>query len=194
MTLRALLLASMLACAAVAQAAATEEPRFEPTVRVADSALQLNGYGVRTRFIIKAYTIALYLGGKADSLDAAMALAGPKRIEIVPLMGFSATQFTEPLVKGMKKNLPPAEFDAMQPRIRAFVDDLAAVQEVKKGNRIALEWLPGRGTRATIDGGEVSRLVEGEDFYRALLAIWIGVKPTQDDLKQLLLGAKPAQP
>ncbi|MCP2936238.1 chalcone isomerase family protein, partial [Salmonella enterica subsp. enterica serovar Typhimurium] len=101
-------------------------------------------------------TVALYLGAPADSLDAAMAAAGPKRIEIVPLMSFSATQFTEPLVKGMKKNLPPAEFEAMQPRIRAFVDALRAVQEVKKGSRIGLEWLPGRGTRAVIDGKEVS--------------------------------------
>ncbi|MFX5374153.1 chalcone isomerase family protein, partial [Acinetobacter baumannii] len=81
----------------------------------------------------------------------------------VPLMSFSATQFTEPLVKGMKKNLPPAEFEAMQPRIRAFVDDLMAVQEVKKGSRIGLEWLPGRGTRAVIDGKEVSKTVEGDD-------------------------------
>ena len=30
--------------------------------------------------------------------------------------------------------------------------------------------------------------IAGEDFYRALLRIWIGDKPVQDDLKKALLG------
>ena len=30
--------------------------------------------------------------------------------------------------------------------------------------------------------------IAGEDFYRALLRIWLGNKPVQDDLKQALLG------
>lgn len=190
MNVRALLIAPLLALAlvAAAHAAEVEGVRYEPTIRVADATLHLNGQGVRTRFIIKAYTIALYLPGAADSLEAAASAKGAKRIEIVPLMGFSANQFTEPLVKGMKKNLPAAEFEAMQPRVQAFVADLTQVQEVKKGNRIVLEWQPGIGTRALIDGREVSRPVEGEDFYRALLSIWIGGKPTQDDLKDQLLA------
>ncbi|MBP8162985.1 MAG: chalcone isomerase family protein, partial [Propionivibrio sp.] len=28
----------------------------------------------------------------------------------------------------------------------------------------------------------------GEDFFNALLKIWLGNKPVQDDLKQALLG------
>ena len=31
----------------------------------------------------------------------------------------------------------------------------------------------------------------GEDFHRALLKIWIGDKPAQDDLKEQLLGKAP---
>ena len=193
MFLRLFALVAALLTAPLACAAEIEGVRLEPGVRLGDTSLQLNGAGVRSRFIIKAYVIGLYLGAPADTLDAAMAAPGPKRIESVPLMGFSAERFTEPLVKGMKKNLPPAEFEAMQPRIKAFVDDLGAVKEVRKGSRIALEWLPGRGTRAIIDGHDVSRTVDGEDFYRALLSIWVGGKPTQDDLKLQLLAGKAAR-
>lgn len=193
MFLRLFALVAALLATPLATAAEIEGVRLEAATRLGDTSLQLNGAGVRSRFIIKAYVIGLYLGAHADTLDGAMAAPGPKRIEIVPLMGFSAEQFTEPLVKGMKKNLPPAEFEAMQPRIRAFVDDLTAVKEVRKGSRIALEWLPGRGSRATMDGQEISRIVEGEDFYRALLAIWVGGKPTQDDLKLQLLAGKAAR-
>lgn len=193
MFLRLFALVAALLATPLATAAEIEGVRLEAATRLGDTSLQLNGAGVRSRFIIKAYVIGLYLGAPADTLDGAMAAPGPKRIEIVPLMGFSAEQFTEPLVKGMKKNLPPAEFEAMQPRIRAFVDDLTAVKEVRKGSRIALEWLPGRGSRATMDGQEISRIIEGEDFYRALLAIWVGGKPTQDDLKLQLLAGKAAR-
>lgn len=193
MFLRLFALVAALLATPLATAAEIEGVRLEAATRLGDTSLQLNGAGVRSRFIIKAYVIGLYLGAHADTLDGAMAAPGPKRIEIVPLMGFSAEQFTEPLVKGMKKNLPPAEFEAMQPRIRAFVDDLTAVKEVRKGSRIALEWLPGRGSRATMDGQEISHIVEGEDFYRALLAIWVGGKPTQDDLKLQLLAGKAAR-
>ena len=193
MFLRLFALVAALLTAAPASAVDIEGVRLDPATRLGDASLQLNGAGVRSRLIIKAYVIGLYLGAPVETPEAAMAAPGPKRIEIVPLMGFSAEQFTEPLVKGMKKNLPPAEFEAMQPRIRAFVDDLTAVKEVRKGSRIALEWLPGRGSRATIDGQEVSRFVEGEDFYRALLAIWVGNKPTQDDLKLQLLAGRTAR-
>jgi hypothetical protein len=31
-------------------------------------------------------------------------------------------------------------------------------------------------------------MIEGEDFYRALLRIWLGDRPVQDDLKKSLLG------
>jgi hypothetical protein len=30
--------------------------------------------------------------------------------------------------------------------------------------------------------------MKGEAFYRALLRIWLGEKPVQDDLKKALLG------
>jgi hypothetical protein len=53
---------------------------------------------------------------------------------------------------------------------------------------IDLDWHPGGGTQVTIDGKPAGQPIEGEDFYRALLRIWLGDKPVQDDLKKALLG------
>jgi hypothetical protein len=193
MTLRTIALTLLLLCAPLAsQAAELEGMRFEPSARVADVSLKLNGAGVRGRSFIKAYAIGLYLGHPGGTLDDAMAAPGAKRIEIVPLLDLPAAQFNKPLVRGLKKNLPADEFEAMQPRIQAFSNDLLALQEVRKGSRVALDWIPGRGTRIMVDGTETGTAIPGEDFYRGLLAIWIGPKPTQDDLKTLLLGGTPA--
>jgi hypothetical protein len=55
--------------------------------------------------------------------------------------------------------------------------------------RITLDWT-GAGTAVTVDGKAAGQPIAGEDFYRALLKIWLGEKPVQADLKKALLGEK----
>lgn len=168
----------------------TDEIRFEPVSRISGAALHLNGAGIRSSHSIRAYAIGLYLGATAHSLDSAMAVPGAKRIEIAPLLTLPATLFSKPLVRGFKKNLSKDEFEAMQPRINAFTTQVLAIEEVKPGTRLAMEWIPGKGTRILVDGRQSGDAIQGEDFFRGLLAIWIGPRPTQDDLKVQLLTGK----
>ncbi len=191
MSLRTSLLALALLCVSVTgHAVELEGIRFEPATKVGKTSLHLNGAGVRSRFMIKAYAIALYLGSAANSLDSAMSAPGAKRIEIVPLLDLSATEFNKPLVRGLKKNLPREEFEAMQPRIRMLSEQVLALGDVKKGSRLALQWIPGSGTHVVVDGKDSGHAIEGEDLFRGLLAIWIGAEPTQDDLKAQLLAGR----
>ena len=68
---------------------------------------------------------------------------------------------------------------------------LLLLKEAKKGMRITLDWLSAAGTTVTVNGKAAGLPILGEDFYRALLKIWLGDKPVQDDLKKALLGEKP---
>jgi hypothetical protein len=43
-------------------------------------------------------------------------------------------------------------------------------------------------TQVVIQGKPAGKPIAGEDFYRALLRIWVGDRPVQDDLKKALLG------
>jgi hypothetical protein len=186
------LVIALLCLTAPGYAAEPTSRHFDPVARVVDAPLKLNGHGVRSLYSLKAYAVGLYLGAPADSLDSAMSAPGAKRIEIVSMIDLPAPQFNKPLIRGIKKNLPPAEFEAMQPRIKDFSAQVLAIGEVKSGSRLALDWIPGHGTRIVVDGQPSTRLIEGEDFFRGLLAIWIGPVPTQDDLKvQLLAGKAP---
>ena len=65
---------------------------------------------------------------------------------------------------------------------------MAQLKEAKKGMAITLDWLPGTGTRMTVQGEPVGAPILGEDFYQSLLRIWLGPKPVQTDLKKALLG------
>ena len=68
------------------------------------------------------------------------------------------------------------------------LDTLLAIGEAKSGTTVVIDWLPESGTRLTVNGQVKGKDIAGEDFYKALLKIWLGNKPVQDDLKQALLG------
>ena len=58
---------------------------------------------------------------------------------------------------------------------------------VHAGDVILLDYIPGKGTIVNIRG-EQQGVIEGEDFYSALLDVWLGDEPADDDLKEAMLG------
>jgi len=63
-----------------------------------------------------------------------------------------------------------------------------AVKTAKAGDVIYIDFLPGTGTRITVNGG-VRGVIPGDDFSRALLRIWLGDHPADGDLKKGMLGS-----
>lgn len=159
--------------------------KFEDAARVAQATLELKGAGLRKRFFFQVYAVGLYV---ADAKADPIAQGGAKRVAMHMLRDVGAERFTQALVDGMRPNHDEATMQALEPRIAQLSAIMAEVKEAKKGMAIALDWVPGTGTRVTLDGAPAGQPIEGEDFYRALLRIWLGEKPVQDDLKQALLG------
>lgn len=157
----------------------------------AESTLTLNGAGLRGVLFIKAYAMGLYLPQRATTATDILALRGPRRIHIVALRDLSAEQFADALVKGIHKNHSEAELAALNPRLEGFRATLLAQGEAVKGTVILLDWLPEDEsgiTRLSINGKAIGKPVPGEDFYQALLRIWLGERPADGGLKRDLLG------
>jgi chalcone isomerase-like protein len=175
----------LLGLALPVQAADVAGVLFEERVRVADAELALSGAGVRQRFFFDVYAMALYVRDpKADRVSQ----GGAKRVALRMLRDVDAATFSQALVDGMRPNHDAAAMQALEPRIGRLSAIMAEMKEAKKGMAIALDWLPGAGTQVTIEGKPAGKPIEGEDFYRALLRIWLGEKPVQEDLKKSLLG------
>ena len=155
-----------------------------------DQQLVLNGAGLRKRAFFQVYAIGLYLPEKKAIAADAIGAAGPKRVSIHMLRDVEADQFAGVLADGIKDNHGEAEAKALEPRLKQLAAIMAEMKEAKKGMRITLDWLPAAGTQVTVDGKATGAPIPGEDFYRALLRIWLGDKPVQDDLKNALLGGK----
>ena len=159
--------------------------RIDEKASVANAQLGLTGAGLRTKLFFDVYVIGLYV---ADPKSDPFTQPGPKRVAIRMLRNASAAQFTEALVEGIRENHSAAELRALEARVQVLVAAMAEVKQAEKGMNITLDW-DGAVTRLGIDGKTVGSVIEGADFYRALLRIWIGEHPVQEDLKKALLGA-----
>ena len=161
--------------------------KLDERTSVASTDLVLNGAGLRKRAIFQVYAMGLYLPHKTTDAAVAVMLPGTKRVVMHMLRDVSAEQFSDALADGIRANHSPAEATALLPRLMQLVGVMAEVKEAKKGMLIALDWT-GVGTQVLIDGKPHGRPIPGEDFYQALLRIWLGEHAVQEDLKKALLG------
>jgi hypothetical protein len=158
--------------------------RFDDKAKVGEAELSLTGAGLRKRLFFQVYAIGLYVQDrKADPI----AQPGAKRVQIHMLRDVGADQFTQALADGIKDNHTEAEAKALEPRVSELGAIMAGIKEAKTGMAIALDWT-GKETRLSINDKPAGKPIQGEDFYRALLRIWLGDSPVQEDLKKALLG------
>ena len=162
--------------------------KIPDSAKVEGQELKLNGAGVRTRMFIKVYVAGLYLEQKANAADAVLGNKGVKRIALYIMRDLKADVFSSALQDGLMANNSAAEMAKIEDRIKEFNGILSGAGGVKKGDVVQLDYLPVAGTRVVING-DTKGAIGGEDFYRALLKVWLGEKPIDADLKKNLLGS-----
>ena len=185
----AAVLMAMSAWAASAQPAEIEGVKLEPTAQVGGAALVLNGAGVRTRAIFKVYVAGLYVPQKANSGAALLSQKGPRRVAITMLRNVDADTFAGALIEGLQKNHTEAQLLGFKAQIDALNVNLKAAGDAKKGDVIHLDFAPDTGTRVIVNGKPQGTAIAGEDFYTAVLRIWLGDKPADGDLKKSMVSA-----
>jgi len=171
-----------------ALAAEVEGVRIDDKTRVGNADVTLNGAGLRKRLFFKVYAMGLYVTQKSANAAALIDQPGPKRVAIRMLRDVSADAFNEALNEGIRANHSEAEVKALEPRLKELGAIIAEVKEAKKGMSIDLDWT-GADTQVMVNGKPAGKPIPGADLYKALLKIWLGDKPVQDDLKQALLGS-----
>ena len=185
-------LAVLLCClSCAARAVDIEGVRFEEKLHfdLTRQDLVLNGAGVRTKFMMKVYAIGLYLTEKTYRGDVVLHHNGPKRVVISILMReITSEQFMAALQDKLKSDLSHAELRAIQGSLDQINGIMLSVHALRRGDVVALEYVPGHGTRVLINGEVKGNYIPNEEFYRALLTGWIGAKPVNEKLKRALLG------
>lgn len=186
-----LVMVTALLLSAAAHAAEVSGIELPDQVQVESTPLQLNGAGVRKKFFFSVNVVGLYLPEARRTTAEVLALPGPKRVTLVMLRDVSAEQFIDALRDGLNNNTPAEDLERLAPKIAAFEGMLRNLEEVQEGDVVYLDYLPQSGTRLTVNGDVQSELIEGADFYAALLRSYLGERPADSKLKRALLGTGP---
>jgi len=176
-----------LAFSAQTHALELSDVKLDENIQLDKQQLVLNGAGIRKKLLLKVYIGALYLAEKTHSADTVLADAGAKRMSFILLRDVSGKQVLNGINEAILPNNSEEEMKAIDARLYLFEKMFVSVPEIKKGEIVNLDYIPGQGTRVSVNG-QVKGHIEGQDFYRSLLKIWVGKKPVQSSLKKSVLG------
>ena len=160
---------------------------FPDRMRVDGSELTLNGVGVRKATFLKVnvYVAALYSAKPSRDPKALVAASGPDELILHFVRNVGVDDLTKAWNEGFERNsrqqLPT--FKERIAKLNSWMSDM------KTGQRLTFIRRPGVGIEVAVDGA-VKGTVEGDDFARALLSIWLGESPPNPELKRGLLGGE----
>jgi hypothetical protein len=153
--------------------------------QVQASTLMLNGLGLRqaTMFKVNVYVAALYVAQKSTDANAVLAANTPKKLVLHFVRDVDSADLKKAWDEGFEHNAEE-QLPALKTRIEQLKGWMADMQS---GQQLAFTHKPGAGIEVEVNGA-VQGTVEGDDFARAFLAIWLGANPPNPDLKAGLLG------
>lgn len=180
---RFVILFFLLLTAVSAQAVEVAGVSLEPVVEVCGEQLQLNGYGIRKKLFFKIYIGSLYTAQRAASADEVLADGGAKLIRMNFLYAkVGREKITEAFAEGFAKNSPQL---VGTPEVRQFL--ALFTDDFVEGDTVDLE--------LGADGGVVVRqnrrilgTLRSPSLSRAILLIYLGEQPADEDLKAGMLG------
>ena len=191
---RRVLLAGLFAAAwmgvgpAVAQTT-VEGVRFENALEMAGLKLQLNGVGVRQRFMVGVYAAGLYVPQKSSDAAQLATQRGPKRVALRFLREVNSDLFVASLQNGLKSNHNEEQLALWRGQLESLAATIRTIALARRGDSVTFDFNPAEGIRVTVNGATRGPIIQGEDFYAAVLRVWIGGKPADEGLKKGILGA-----
>ena len=166
---------------------------LDETVTVGGVPLHLNGAGYRKRGYFKIDVTALYLQQKASTLEAVENAPGAKRLQLVIQQDITGSQASRYFLIDFEASATPAEFAKLITEVSQVGDIYSALPKIKKGDIVTMDWIPGKGLIATLNGnlltppGATSPYMNNELLARVMLRMYIGGK-TPAELHDNLLG------
>ena len=194
-SLRRLVSALLLGCAVTGAWASVDVSGvpLDETVTVAGVPLKLNGAGYRKRGYFKIDVTALYLQQKYNTLDAIEKAPGVKRVQLAIQQDVTGSQASRYFLIDFEASATPAEFAQLISEVSQIGDIYSALPKIRKGDIVTMDWIPGKGLIATLNGavltphGAASPYMNNELLGRVMLRMYVGGK-TPAELHDNLLG------
>lgn len=168
-----------------AAAAELADVTLPDSAQVAGQELVLNGLGLREKAWIDVYVGALYLPEATKTAESAINMQGPSRMVMHFVRDVPADKIVDGWKDGFRNNNEKAVVEGLGDRIEKF--NSFFTKEIKEGEAVVLDYVPGEGTKVSI-AGEDKGVIQGAEFNSALRAVWLGPKPPSRDFQKGLLA------
>ena len=157
---------------------------FPDQTTVGGNTLTLNGLGLRQATMLKVnvYVVGLYVAKPSTDANAILAAPAPKLLILHFVRNVGRSDLNKAWDEGFEANAKD-QLGALKERIGKLKTLMA---DMKTGERLSFTHNPG-GVSVDIAGAPKGR-VDGDDFAKALLSIWLGPNPPNANLKAGLLG------
>ena len=175
--------AMMLSVAAiVVPGLAADAPK---TVSVAGKSLKLLGSGLREFLFVDIYELHAYSESGSCSTNDIINKEEVKALYLVTMRDIPIGRLKSNLKSTFEKNLPSGDSSALQKKIDSFL--AMFTQDLPKGARVEIAYVPGTGTKITIDGKAVGSVTPGSDFGQLIWRSYFGSNPASKGLKEEIL-------
>jgi len=148
--------------------------------------LVLNGAGVREKYFMDLYVCALYLTNKSQDAKAIVNADELMAMKIYIVSGLITKEKMEEAIREGFKKSTGGKMEAYKPKIDAFVKAIS--EDIKKGVVYDITYNPDQKKIKVYRDKTLKTEIEGLEFKRILLSIWLGGDPVDGDLKESLLG------
>jgi hypothetical protein len=169
----------------IADAKQCQGVNFPDQVQVDGTTLALNGLGLRlaTMLKVKVYVAALYVAKTSSDANALLGSNTPSQLVLQFVRDVDASDLTKAWTEGFEKSAK-GQLPVLKDRIATLNGWMT---EMKTGQRLIFTDKPGTGVEVNVNGA-VKGTIKGDDFAKALLAIWLGADPPNPEIKSGLLG------
>jgi hypothetical protein len=180
-------LAAPVALAAPAFGAECLEVNVPDSAKAGSADLVLNGLGIRkaTFLNVKVYVAGLYLSEKSNDAGRILSSGEPWQLTLRFVRDVGVSDMRGAFDEGFKK--------AAGDKLATLADRIEIVKfslaDFKEGHYLSFTNDPAKGVTVDVNGA-AGKEIQGADFAVALLSIWIGAEPPNDDLKTGLLGGR----
>jgi len=158
---------------------------FPDQAAVDGTTLALNGLGLRqaTALRVNVYVAALYVAKPSSDPGAILGAASATQLILHFVRSVGRSDLNKAWEEGFEANAKE-QLPALKERIEKLKSLMA---DMKSGERLTFTHKPGGGLLVDVAGAPKGN-VEGDDFAKAFLSIWLGAHPPNAGLKAGLLG------
>ena len=158
---------------------------FPEHLQVGGSDLTLNGLGMRKATFLKVnvYVGALYVAHPSHDPQPLIDPASPAELILHFVRSVGVGDLRDAWKEGFEK-VAKDQLPALEARIATLNSWMSGMET---GQRLTFTRLPGAGIQVDVNG-VVKGTIQGDDFARALMTIWLGPNPPNSELKSGLLG------